>query len=228
VLDGISFHSGATDPTALTVLYTFLLSFVLSAAIGITYVKTFRGLSYSQGFVQAMILSSLVSATVIQAIGDSLARGIGMLGALAIVRFRTNFKDARDIIFMFAALASGIACGVQGYAIAVIGTLFFILVSGVLYFTHLGKPSYFDGMLRFNMENTDESRGQLELVLREHCKVFALVILREAQQGQRLDYAYHIKLKKNKTAEALLARLQRELTSIQGVSLMLQEATIEL
>ncbi|QII11580.1 hypothetical protein KsCSTR_22010 [Candidatus Kuenenia stuttgartiensis] len=48
---------------------------MLSTLIAITYEKTFRGLSYSRNFVQVLILSSVVAATVMQAIGDSLARG---------------------------------------------------------------------------------------------------------------------------------------------------------
>lgn len=53
-------------------------------------------------------------------------KGPGMLGALAIVRFRTNFRDPRDIIFMFASLAAGISVGVKGYTIATGGVIGFL------------------------------------------------------------------------------------------------------
>lgn len=134
MLDILALQTASSHPTVITIAYTMLLSFMLSTLIAIVYEKTFRGLSYSRNYVQALVLSSLVAATVMQAIGDSLARGLGMLGALAIIRFRTNLKDPRDIIFMFAALAAGIACGVKGYSIAVVGTLSFCTVAGILYF----------------------------------------------------------------------------------------------
>lgn len=228
MLDFLTLQASSPNPTLLTSVYTVLMAFLLSTLIGVTYIKTFRGLSYSHSYVQALILSSIVAATVMQAIGDSLARGLGMLGALAIIRFRTNFKDAKDIIFMFAALAAGIGCGVGGYTIALVGSLGFIVVAFVLYHSNLGQTSYFDGMLRFNLENTDASKAALDSVLAQHCKTFALITLRDLGQGARLDYAYHIKLKRKTSNEDLLTALQQQLPSIKGVSLMMQETTVEL
>jgi uncharacterized membrane protein YhiD involved in acid resistance len=227
MLDFLTLQASSPDPTLLTVVYTVLVSFLLSSLIGLVYIRTFKGLSFSLGYVQALILSSIVAATVMQAIGDSLARGLGMLGALAIIRFRTSFKDARDIVFMFAALASGIGCGVGGYTIAVVGTFGFILAALLLSCTNLGRASYFDGMLRFNMVSTEESRGELERLLQAHCDKFALITLREMAQGKRLDYAYHVKLKARRHNEPFIGELRR-IASIEGVSLMLQETTVEL
>jgi uncharacterized membrane protein YhiD involved in acid resistance len=227
MLDILTLQASSPNPTLLTVLYTVLVSFLLSSLIGLTYIKTFKGLSFSMGYVQALILSSIVAATVMQAIGDSLARGLGMLGALAIIRFRTNFKDARDIIFMFAALAAGIGCGVGGYTIALVGTGGFVAVALLLSFTNLGRASYFDGMLRFNMESTEKSRAELERLMQAYCDKFALITLREVAQGKRLDYAYHVKLRGKKDNEGFIGEL-RQIPSIQGVSLMLQETTVEL
>lgn len=227
MFDALTVQTTAGSATFVTILYTVLLSFALSTGIAIVYEKTFQGLSYSRSFVQSLVLASIVAATVMQAIGDSLARGLGMLGALAIIRFRTNLKDPRDIIFMFASLAAGIACGVSGYSIAVAGTLGFCFVAFVLYWSPFGQSSYFDGMLRFNIENIPESRKRLEQVLSEHCKIFALITLRDMAQGQRLDYAYHVKLRGNKRGPDFIQDLQA-IESMKGVSLMLQESTVEL
>lgn len=227
MLDTLTIQTTAGNPTIITILYTVLLSFALSTVIGIVYEKTFRGLSYSRNFVQALILSSIVAATVMQAIGDSLARGLGMLGALAIIRFRTNLKDPRDIIFIFASLASGIACGVNAYSIALVGALGFCCAVVILYFSPFGQSSYFDGMLRFTIEHTAQDKNMLETVLDRYCRVFALITLRDMAQGKRLDYAYHIKLRKNKKKEEFINELNT-IGSIKGVSLMLQETTVEL
>jgi uncharacterized membrane protein YhiD involved in acid resistance len=195
--------------------------------IAVTYEKTFRGLSYSRNFVQALVLSAIVAATVIQAIGDSLASGLGMLGALAIIRFRTTFKDAKDIIFMFASLAAGLACGVNGYAIAVVGTIGFCIIAFVLYYSPFGQESYFDGMLRFNIEHDPEGKQQLEKTLTAFCKTFALITVRDMAQGTRLDYAYHVKLRRGKSKPDFIDAL-KQISSIRGVSLLLQETTVDL
>ena len=227
MLDILTLQTTSPHPTLITILYTVLLSFALSTLIAITYEKTFRGLSYSRNYVKALVLASIVAATVMHAIGDSLARGLGMLGALAIIRFRTNLRDPRDIIFMFASLAAGIACGVLGFSIAIIGTVVFCLVAAILYLSPFGQTSYFDGMLRFNIENVPEYKELLEKVLLDYCKVFALMTLREMAQEKRLDYAYHIKLRQGKNNADLIEDLKR-IKSIKGVNLLLQETTVEL
>ena len=71
MLDILALQTTSTNPTLIAIVYTVLLSFVLSTMIAITYEKTFRGLSYSRNYVQALVLSAIVAATVMQAIGDS-------------------------------------------------------------------------------------------------------------------------------------------------------------
>jgi F0F1-type ATP synthase membrane subunit c/vacuolar-type H+-ATPase subunit K len=227
MLDFLSMQTTAANPTFISMAYTVILGLVLSIAIGVTYEKTFRGLSYSRNFIQALILGSVVAATVMQAIGDSLARGLGMIGALAIIRFRTNFRDPRDIIFMFAALAVGIACGVNSYSVGIVGTAGFCGAAFLLYYSPFGSYRFFDGLLRFTVAGDSPHKQALEEVLTQYCKVFALVTLREAAQGKRLDYAYHVKLKQGRHSHDFVNAIKK-VESVEGVNLMLQETTVEL
>lgn len=227
MLDFLTLQTTSANATVITMIYTVLVAFFLSTMIAITYEKTFRGLSYSRNFVQALVLSSIVAATVMQAIGDSLARGLGMIGALAIIRFRTVFKDPRDIIFMFAALASGIACGVNAYSVGVVGTVGFCCAAFLLYFSPLGTSRYFDGMLRFNLASDFADKEKLEQVLKKYCKTFVLITLREMAQGGRLDYAYHVKLKKAVNKPELVSKIKK-IGTVKDVKLLLQETTVEI
>lgn len=227
MLEAFNVQTASESGGLLILLYIYLLCFVLSTFIAFVYQKTFRGLSYSRNYVQAIILISIVAATVIQSVGDSLSRGIGIMAAMAIIRFRTNLKDPRDLLFLFAGVSSGVACGAYAFGVAIIGTVAFTAAALVLYYSPLGPTSYFDGMLRFNMScDTTESK-QLESILNQYCRAFSLVTLREIAQGQRLDYAYHIKLRQGMTHADFLKELQ-SLQSIQATNLMLQEATVDL
>jgi len=228
MLDLLLMQDSSQKMTVLGIIYTIGLSFVLSSGIGLTYIKTFRGLSYSRNFVQALMLGSIVSATVMHSIGDSLARGLGMIGALAIIRFRTNLKDPRDIIFMFATLASGIGCGVGAFTVAVTGVTGFILASFLLYFSQTTKTSFYDGILRFSISETDLDTAVFGNVMMRHCKIHALITLKEINQGERFEYAYHIKLKDKSSNEELIKDLREKIPSIKGLNLMLQETTVEL
>lgn len=218
----------ATESASLqTLIFVILLSFVLSTLLAFVYQKTYRGLSYSRNYVQAIVLIAIIAAMVIQSIGDSLARGIGIMAAMAIIRFRTNFKDPRDTLFLFASLAAGIACGAFAFAVAVVGTVSFSLVSLALYYSPLGPDKYFDGMLRFNMPTEGSESGDLQQIMQSYCRAFSLITIREMEQGQRMDYAYHIKLRRGVSTEHFLQAV-KTLTSVQQVNLMMQEATVDL
>jgi len=227
MLDSIAVQTTSETAGLWTLIFVVLLAFILSTLLAWVYQKTFRGLSFSRNYVQSIVLISIISATVIQAVGDSLARGFGIMAAMAIIRFRTNFKDPRDTLFLFASLAAGIACGAYTFTIAIVGTVAFSLATILLYYSPLGPTSFYDGMLRFNMSSDNLGQKALEQVLRRYCKSFSLITLRDVQQGERLDYAYHIKLKAKATHDQLLQALQ-DIESINGVNLMMQEATVDL
>lgn len=227
MFDSISINSAIEIDNLNLLLLSIILAFVLSTILAFVYQKTFRGLSYSRNYVQSIVLISIISATVIQAVGDSLSRGIGIMAAMSIIRFRTNFKDPRDTLFLFASLAAGISCGAYAFQIAIVGTLGFSIACIVLFYSTLGPTSYFDGMLRFNVGANFEQQSLLEEIMRRHCKSFALVTIREIGQGHRLDYAYHIKLRKGKSYESFLSDLQT-IQGLQGLSLMMQDSTVDI
>jgi len=114
-------------PSFVVAVYSILLALVLSTTLALTYRYTFQGDSFPNNFFQAIVLSSTVSTMVMMAVGDNLAVGFGVLGAVSIIRFRTIIRNTRNIIFTFASLSVGIATGVLGYAIAISGTLIMCL-----------------------------------------------------------------------------------------------------
>ena len=227
MLDFITLQTTSNNATTISLIYAVLLAFVLSTLIAFTYEKTYRALSYSRNYVQTLILISIVSSTIMQAVGDSLARGFGIMAAMAVIRFRTNFKDSRDIVFIFASLSVGVSCGINAYNIATVGTIGFMIAAYILYYSPFGESSYYDGMLRFNLENEADNKQKLENVMQKYTKSFALITLRDMGQGNRLDYAYQIKLKKKMKKEDFVTDLN-QINSVKGVNFMMQEATVEL
>ena len=150
-----------------------LVSFVLSSLIALIYQKTSRELESPRYFIQSLILVSIPVATVMQAIGDSLARGLGMLGALAIIRFRTTLRNPRNMVFMFTSISVGIAAGVYGITIAVIGTLAFCFVVLLIHYSDLSKKTSVIANLQFDIPNDvlqqSNMREEIENHLSNNC-----------------------------------------------------------
>lgn len=207
-------------------LLSFLIAFIFSSMIAIVYEKTFQGLSYSKGLVQSMILGSIVSCLLMIAIGDNIARGIGIVGSLAIIRFRTNLRDPRDLIFIFASLGVGVSCGVQSYSTAVIGSLIFCLVVYVLYISPFGTRRKHDGLLRFQIPAGHEPAEKIMEILKATTKSFTLVTMRDVAQGNAFDYSYQVKLAHPDDNQNLIAALE-DVEGIRGLTYTNQEATVE-
>lgn len=227
MLDINALSSSVTNPTLFSVFYAFLLSFVLGSAITILYIKTFRGLSYSRNFLHCLVLCPILTSIAMQAIGDNVARGIGMVGTISLLRFRTDIKDPRDMLFIFAALTVGLASGVHAYSVAALGALCFGIAVFVLAKTPFSHGPQYDALLRLNLTASENQQRELEQILNSHCKNYNLVSLREMGQGNILDFAYHVKFKNNGMKEALVRNV-KAIEGAKSVNLMMQEAVVEI
>ena len=83
--------------TTLEVFVSLCVSFVLGLVLANIYRWTHQGFSYARTFLHTMVLATIVITIMIMAIGNNMARGLGILGAMAFVRFRTPIRDPRDI-----------------------------------------------------------------------------------------------------------------------------------
>jgi len=202
--------------------------FVLTMSIATVYQWTYRGLSYSRSFVHTLVLGGLVSCMLIMAIGNNLARGLGILGTLAIIRFRTPIRDPRDIIFLFACLAIGIASGAAVFSVAIVGTILFCLAAVYLHWSPFASRREYEGLLRFIMPpDQPEAEEKIREVLRHCCSAYQLIAMREAVQGDVLEYSYQIRLIDPSYQTDLLEGLHG-IEEVSDTNLLMQRSTVEI
>jgi|TARA_B110000908_G_scaffold149083_1_gene182097 hypothetical protein len=116
--------TSTSDINFLATNFTALPSFLLSTLVAYVYVWTLQKSTYSRNYLQSIVLISIIACVIILSVGDGIARGVGIMAAVGIVRFRTNFKNPRDTTFLFTLLAAGIACGANAFIVAIKGTFF--------------------------------------------------------------------------------------------------------
>lgn len=209
------------------VLLSVLVAYLLSQVIAWVYLRTHRGVSYSRSLVVSLVVSGIVSAVLMQAIGNSLARGIGIVGTLALIRFRTNLHDPLDMLFVFASFGAGIACGTGNFATGVVGTAAFGIVVATLQLSGFGEKERHDGVLRVQLPGGAQVEEGLFAVLRAHCRAFATVSMREVAQGRELERVYQVTLRERGREGALVSAVAA-LPGASGVSVAMQGATLDL
>jgi hypothetical protein len=175
-----SLQSNSETPTLIAIFLAVSLCVVLSALIVLTYDITTKVSKKDHNYMQSLAMISILATMVMQAVGDSLARGLGMLGALAIIRFRTTLRV-------------GISCGVFGFTIAVTGTFVFCVVAIVLRFSVFGNPDPLIGILKISMyyEKGNESIKKMESVLKNLCKEYRLTDIRTRDKDIVLETEFN-------------------------------------
>jgi uncharacterized membrane protein YhiD involved in acid resistance len=211
-------------PQLINITYSFIWAFLLSSIIAITHRLTFTGDYYPKNFFQSLILGAIVTTLVMMAIGDSLARGLGVFGAMAIIRFRTRIDDPRDVLFLFAALSTGLAIGVYGFTISFVGTILFCLVAALLHASHFRSYAHHSHLF-FTLAHADQLESVVK-VLETLCAEFRSVSI-VVNKENALRYHYALSLRKSFTKEDLMNAI-RAIESVKQVRLSSNEVTPDL
>lgn len=197
-------------PELINVAYSLVWAFVLSSIIAITHKLTYSGEHYPKNFFQSLVLGSIVTAMVMMAIGDSLARGLGVFGAMAIIRFRTRINDPRNVLFIFAALSTGLAIGVYGYTISFAGTIIFCTAAFILHISPFRSSTH--NLLYFALAD----QNQLPVVqeaINKYCRESVLANI-SLEVENVIKYKFFLSMKKNASKDQLI----KELKHLEGVS----------
>lgn len=210
-----------------SVLLSLLLAFVLGQVLAWVYYYTHVGLSYSKGFVQSILIVTIVVSLIMVVIGNNITRAFGLMGALAIIRFRNVVKDTRDMVFIFCALVVGMATGTQAYSIAIIGTAVLSLTMLYLYVTSFGTHLSHNGFLRFTFTGRIGPDHPVMAVLKRFCRNFSLISTSGgAEGGPEAEYAYHLMIRNSSKNEEMLAKLEA-IKGIGNINLTMQERLLE-
>ena len=138
--------------TLIDILLILLITFFMGLFIFYVYKRTFRGVLYTESYNISLVAVALVTALVIMTISSNTILSLGMVGALSIVRFRTAIKDSMDIVFMFWAIAIGIANGAGYFKISVTGS---VVIALALFFLSKYKSSKSPYLLIIDTESSD-------------------------------------------------------------------------
>lgn len=201
------------------------VAFLCSLFIAWLYRKTYRGPGYSVGYTNTLILLSMTTAVMIMVIGNNLARAFGLVGALSVVRFRHAVKNTQDIVFVFFALAVGMAAGVGFYTIALVGTACIGLVVYLMSKSRFSAPRRDDYLLQFNYRPGPDKIPPYQAVLDGHCRKLTPINVRSLGDTDLIELSYYVRLKDKDRAKDLIGDLNRT-PGVQYANLFFDEEQI--
>jgi uncharacterized membrane protein YhiD involved in acid resistance len=92
------------------------------------YMRTKPKARYDSSLVQTIVVLPIVISGVVLIVRDSVPLAFSLAGIVAAVRFRNTLRDTKDAVYIFLAIAVGLAAGVQAFSIAFVVTVIYVIV----------------------------------------------------------------------------------------------------
>lgn len=179
-------------------LFSFLVctitSIVIGAAIAVTYMKTSK--RFTNSFVVTLALLPAVVQVVIMMVNGNLGAGVAVAGAFSLVRFRSIPGTAKEIGYIFIALAAGLATGMGYVAFSLI---FVAIMCGMsILYTIIGfggKHESNKKSLTVVIPESLDYTGVFDGVFKKYLSSWELINVKTTNMGSLFKLKYDIALK---------------------------------
>jgi len=131
----------STSPTQAAVesVIAMLTALVVMLPVTWVFILTRSKKGFSQSTSQTLIFLPVVVAGIIMIVQNSAALAFGLGGVVGAVSFRNRLDDPKDAMFIFLAILVGLASGVQVAAMALAVSLFFNIMTLVMWWSDFGR-----------------------------------------------------------------------------------------
>ncbi|MGW4472513.1 DUF4956 domain-containing protein [Nonomuraea sp. NPDC004354] len=195
------------------------LSFVLSAMIGWVYRATHRNVSYSQSYVQTLVILGMLISLIMLVVGSNIARAFALVGALSVVRFRNAIKETRDVGFIFLVMGVGMAVGTRFYLLAIVAAVAISLIIVAMHRFNWFALNVRRQVVKVQVPSDEDFTAPIQDVLIRHTDEFQLVSMESIRAGALTELMYTVKIKEGSEPADVIAAL-RERNHGQSVTVL--------
>jgi hypothetical protein len=200
------------------ILIRLVVAAIFGGLVAFVYRRSRNEIDITPTFPPTLVLLSILIAMVTQTIGDNVALAFSLVGALAIVRFRTVVRDTQDTAFVMLAVVVGMAVGASAPWVAAIGLGLIAVVAITM------KPpatgDYITGhlplLVKIRIGLGQDAEAMLGSTLDVYFSHRRLESIETTKHGVSIDVAYEAKMREPGSAEQLVRALNR-LEGVQSV-----------
>lgn len=197
-----------TDISPVMALGTIAVSFILGLIVSFTYMITAEKENYSQSFCYTLVIVPVAASVVIQLIGSSIASALSISGAFALIRFRSEPGSPKNISYIFATVAIGLACGLGYYIYGLVFTLFLCFLMLVLTRVNFGNKKIMDRKLKILIPENLDYEGVFDDILKKFTLSHELVRVTTLDLGSVYELDYKLVMKQNSKTKEFIDELR--------------------
>ena len=196
-------------------LSVFLAVVGTALALGIitslVYIFTNRKAGYLQGLAYSILLLPSVVSVIALVTNDSLIGAAGAItigGAFTIIRFRSTQGSPKDLVYIFAALTIGLACG-RGYLLAgaiLVGVIAIVMI--VLSLIKFGVPKRSHKKVKVLIAEDLNYVGVFDDVMNKYMDSWEIVKVKSTNYGTMFNISFKVMMKKDTNEKEFLDELR--------------------
>ncbi len=210
--------------TVIDVMFSLIMSAILNVILAKFYTFTHEGYSYSRSFMNSIVLVGIIIALIMIIIGSNIARAFALVGAMSIIRFRNPVKDSRDLVFIFAAIAIGMACGTQFYQFGAIFLFIFCLL--LVSFKYFGFGDISDKNYVIKLRIKTKDRKNLEDLIKLNTIKYSIISIEKSTVSRSEEnLILEFELSKNSSHNEFLNKIEEEIKPF-SINLLVGESNV--
>ena len=187
------------------VLIAMGAAIILGIFIGILY-KISNAESGSFAVVVAIL--PLLVTIVIMIVNGNIGTSVAVLGAFGLIRFRSAPGSAKEICFIFFAMAVGLATGMGFFTLAVLLTMVCGLFILILEKINFGSSLSSECELRITIPEDLNYDDIFDDIFSEYTKSIKLEKVKTCNMGTMYELSYRIKMKDMKQQKEFMDKLR--------------------
>lgn len=194
------FTGTSTSPSPIEIISAVAISLILNLGVAALYKNTYRGKRYSQDYVHTLVIIGTVVTIIILIVrgegGGQIA--FGMFAAFSIIRFRRNLSQARDLAFIFIAMAVGLSAGALPLKDLWLVVVVFLIVALAVFLMakrDLFAPTRVSHRLRIRITNDIDYDQTFPAIFSKYSDDFELQSVESSQAGMMTELLYGITMK---------------------------------
>lgn len=188
------FSTTATTTTSTLGLAPMLMAIASALVLGLALAWTYSFRSRAtRSFVIALAVLPAIVAVVIMMVNGNIGAGVAVAGAFSLVRFRSAPGSARDISFIFLAMAVGLVCGMGYVLYAAIITVVLGATLALYQLSGLGARNDFrDRLLKITIPEDLDYVGLFTDIFASYTTYHELVSVKTSNMGSLYKLSYEI------------------------------------
>jgi hypothetical protein len=187
----------------------FLLCSATSLVLGLfaATIYMFRN-SYNKGFVVTIAILPVAIQLVIMLVNGNIGAGLAVMGAFALVRFRSIPGSAKDIAAVFFSMAIGLATGMGFLAIGALFTLIVGLATVIYALVPFGEPRAGTRQLKITIPETLDYDEAFTPILTKFTRRYSLTCVKTTNMGSLYKLTYEVVLKQDIAQKSFIDELR--------------------